>query len=95
MVDFANGAIFLIDVADFAAQQKAYRRLSSRRYSGLDRCGHFWFETEKPLLRWLELALEFSKPTGMGNVAGSDDLYTFELSPLRQVFQVQIFAGGT
>ena len=94
VVDFANGVVFLVDVADLTTQQKAHRPLTGGWHLGLDGGQQVSLQAKQPFFRRFQLFFQFGQPAGVSNIAGGNQVDALPLRPETKMFQIQIFAGG-
>jgi len=93
-VDFSNFVPSLIDIADLGGEDKTDFAFIGRRKMVNLLEFVFLLQSKEPLLGGGELLLEFSQPSRMCEIAGTDDLYPFDTGPVIQVFRIEGFARG-
>ncbi len=94
IVHLARLAVPLVDVADLAAEQETHFSPARRRNVFGHGRGEFRLESKQPWLGRLELFLNLGEPAGMGDIARRHHGDAFDLRPLPEMFQRQVFAGG-
>ena len=94
VVNFARGTCLFVDVAYFAAEQKAHLTATGGRYSSEQWFADFVFEFEEFALGWFELLAYLFQPAGVSDIASNNQRDAFELCPAPKLFQGEVSAGG-
>ena len=94
VVDFARGALILVNRADFAGQHEPHLSLAGRRHCLLHRRGPLILEAKQPVLSRQQRVAHLLQPAGMRDVARADDVDAFALRPFGQILEGQVFASG-
>ena len=94
VVNFARAVIFLIYVADLAADQEPYCPPTGWGHLVGDGGCVLRLELKQTILCRRQLCLQLCQPTRMGDIARCYHLYAFELRPFPQVLKGQVLARG-